>query len=487
MLDRTRIDPIPSNPDSAAPSHDEVSAALDRIVHSTEFRASPHLAAFLTFSVEKSLAGEATFIKAYSIATSVLGRHPSFDPQADPIVRVEATRLRRALERYYLHDGADDPILIDIPRGRYIAYFSYRDQGRRPEAPEVSSSDILPPDTDVLFANEAPNSNNPMPSSRSYLQSVWANLGQSERRSVTVFALALMGAFMTWSFVPMRSDVQKPLEQALILQPITTASIQNNAHAIDTVSPPNTEGISNRILFAMLQLVPFSNTSNHPEADEIAHRLITKLASLAPEFEGIPVFDPDMPTASTGNDLQLYTLMGTVFERMGEKRLVDISIRLVHQTSREIVWTRDFAINLDDSAGDAPIQRVADNVLVSLAGINGAIRVDDARRHHDSDQASSICQLCLANSDVALRTGKSDQINEAIACLSNLLTKKPDESLIYKQLAALRLAAGGDPDMRAKNLTLAASDLEAAIRLAPDDQFARRALLRLQSAQAQGL
>ena len=79
--------------------------------------------AFLRFIVEETLAGRGDRIKAYTIATSVLGRDEAFDPQSDPIVRIEASRLRRSLERYYLIAGQDDPIRIDIPKGGYVPSF----------------------------------------------------------------------------------------------------------------------------------------------------------------------------------------------------------------------------------------------------------------------------------------------------------------------------------------------------------------------------
>ena len=50
---------------------------------------------------------------------TVFGRDDSFDPQTDPVVRLEARRLRRALEHYYLTAGRDDPIRIEIPKGGY--------------------------------------------------------------------------------------------------------------------------------------------------------------------------------------------------------------------------------------------------------------------------------------------------------------------------------------------------------------------------------
>jgi hypothetical protein len=88
------------------PDGGEIRAALDRLVASPELSKSPQLAHFLTFIVDETLAGHAERIKAYGIAADTLGRDANFDPQNDPIVRVEAGRLRRTLEHYYANGGA---------------------------------------------------------------------------------------------------------------------------------------------------------------------------------------------------------------------------------------------------------------------------------------------------------------------------------------------------------------------------------------------
>lgn len=95
---------------------------LARMLASKDFQASKRLKAFLAFTVEETLAGRAGNIKAYNIAVGVFGRSEKFDPILDPIVRVEAGKLRSHLERYYLlHQG--DPLHISIPRGSYVPVF----------------------------------------------------------------------------------------------------------------------------------------------------------------------------------------------------------------------------------------------------------------------------------------------------------------------------------------------------------------------------
>ena len=105
------------------PSPEAIRAQLARILASDEFVASDRLKGFLRFVVEETLGGRADRLKAYTIALEVLGRDAGFDAQNDPIVRMEAGKLRRRLERYYLGAGRDDPIRIDIPKGGYAPKF----------------------------------------------------------------------------------------------------------------------------------------------------------------------------------------------------------------------------------------------------------------------------------------------------------------------------------------------------------------------------
>lgn len=107
----------------AQPDPGLVRSQLARIVASSEFAASARSRKFLRYIVEETLAGRGERIKAFAIATEVFGRNESFDAQGDPIVRIEASRLRRALEHYHALAGRDDPIRILVPKGGYQPIF----------------------------------------------------------------------------------------------------------------------------------------------------------------------------------------------------------------------------------------------------------------------------------------------------------------------------------------------------------------------------
>ena len=102
---------------------EKIERQLQRILDSPEFNAAKQQRKFFEFVVKETLLGRAHEIKAYTIATCVFGRSDDFDQNSDPIVSVQANRLRRALERYYLIAGKTDPIRIDIPKGTYVPTF----------------------------------------------------------------------------------------------------------------------------------------------------------------------------------------------------------------------------------------------------------------------------------------------------------------------------------------------------------------------------
>lgn len=120
-----------------APARSDVEAALARILEWPGLARSPQLARFLSYIVEARLSGEEANIKAYSIAVDVFGRPQSFDPQSDPIVRVQARRLRALLDDYYAEAGASEGVRFVLPVGRYVPEFRFAGPEAAPLEPEA--------------------------------------------------------------------------------------------------------------------------------------------------------------------------------------------------------------------------------------------------------------------------------------------------------------------------------------------------------------
>jgi CheY-like chemotaxis protein len=112
---------------------------LEQIFGSSDFDASRRSREFLRFIVEETLAGRGHDLTQATIATRVFGRRDDFDAVVDPIVRIQAGRLRRSLERYYLLSGRNDPVAIELRRGSYAATFRAQAEG------EAAATEDRPP------------------------------------------------------------------------------------------------------------------------------------------------------------------------------------------------------------------------------------------------------------------------------------------------------------------------------------------------------
>lgn len=106
---------------------------VERLTKSHSLHSSESLCRLLRYLAEHSLDHPGIPLKEYQIATEVLGRPAGFDPQSDSTVRVQAGRLRVKLAEYYAHEGGNDPILVEIPKGSYAITFQAR--GTQPGAP----------------------------------------------------------------------------------------------------------------------------------------------------------------------------------------------------------------------------------------------------------------------------------------------------------------------------------------------------------------
>jgi Tol biopolymer transport system component len=108
---------------------------LERVLASPGFLRNERMSRFLRFLAERHLEGYGNQLKESVIAVEVFGRKPDHDPLQDSIVRTEAGRLRGRLAEYYVGEGKDDAIVIELPKGGYTPAFRLRDPARQPALP----------------------------------------------------------------------------------------------------------------------------------------------------------------------------------------------------------------------------------------------------------------------------------------------------------------------------------------------------------------
>ena len=123
--------------------HDLVRAALARVLASDTFAGAKRSAKLLEFLVIAVLEGRAQYLKEYTLGAEALGRGADFDPRVDPIARVEASRLRGRLQLYYATEGAQDDVVIALPKGGYVPQITQRAHAT-PSPTATSESHLLP-------------------------------------------------------------------------------------------------------------------------------------------------------------------------------------------------------------------------------------------------------------------------------------------------------------------------------------------------------
>jgi TolB-like protein/tetratricopeptide (TPR) repeat protein len=141
---------------SEGPSESEIRTHVEKLLASRPFVRSARLARFLNFAVDHALAGTGGEVKEYLVGVEVFDRRPGYDPRIDPIVRVEARRLRAKLKAYYASAGKADAIVVQFPKGAYVPVFRTR-AGKSSRMKAPASSGAGPSSLAVLpFANLTP-------------------------------------------------------------------------------------------------------------------------------------------------------------------------------------------------------------------------------------------------------------------------------------------------------------------------------------------
>jgi hypothetical protein len=365
---------------------DKVFAALKEIIASDEFATSPQLTAFLTFSVNQTLDGQGPALKAYTIATEVLGRPSAFDPQNDPIVRVEATRLRRAIDRYYTTKGASDPLRITMPKGGYSVTFESHD------------AEPLP-------------THRPSPSPR-----------RDREGGISIkLALVLVIAFFAtasavgigWKIWSER-QTNATLPQILTLQEYPEPPLtQSNA---SSAIPPRSVKWKPRIAAIAIQ------------TDSTAKRFMNDIVDIMIRFDGITVFQQSITEEPIPDDL--YTLEGTVRSESAST----IDIRLIHAASGRIVLGSLITLRDDNEVMRSSARKLA----LEIAGRNGVIRTDALPAASTNAAAGSSPQACLAMVHVAIKTQEVQLLASARLCMDELLKSAGNSSMLLALSADLR-------------------------------------------------
>lgn len=407
----------------------EVRAQLERILASTEFSVPQRVRQFLTYVIHQTLAGHADRIKAYSVAVEVFGRDANFDMQNDPVVRIEAGRLRRALERYYLLAGSSDPILIEIPKGGYVPRFLRRDSRASDTASAVPAATESFPET-----------------GRTRFGSRWIAWGVAAAMACLALPFVWIAALPKPS--PLAKDVPRLAGPSLIVR-------------------------------------PFSNLTGQPEVNAYVAGLGEELLAQLSRFKELTVFGTGTSAAvSTGaSPAEMTNPLGNRYLLEGGIRLSDgklrVTARVLDGESSAIVWSGIY--DADPKAADVVgvETAIASKIATAVAQPYGII-FSAAPRPARSGGIQNLDAYQCTHRFYRYRTVLSQSEHAATrACLEQVTARYPDFSTGWAMLAYLYLDENRfQLNRRAgSSLERARSSAERAVRLDPDNVRALQALM----------
>ncbi|MBX9843154.1 MAG: hypothetical protein K2Z80_15235 [Xanthobacteraceae bacterium] len=403
----------------SAPSPDEIRAALDHMLLSDVFSRSPQLGAFLRFVTEAVLHGKGDRIKAYTIGVEVLRRDTSFDPQVDPIVRVEATRLRRAIERYYAGPGRDDAVVIDLPRGSYVPTFRHREFAE-PATSLIGEAESGPKSWSESWSWSKSGSKS---GSKSWSKSSWPKrLLQPPMLAVLTAAAAFVAAALASGlYLGRHADTSAAI----------AAAGDGDAHRSAALSPGNGMPV---VLIEPIHVIGAPSPS-HPVA---AERLRAKIGDAFARFDTINVASAlagaTAATAARPAPRSDYVLSGSLEYAGGDA--ANAWFTLASVAEGKLVWSRTFEqIHPPGGTGlteDSVVVTLTNSLLQSY----GVIRSRD-RAHQLASNVGDPRYRCVLEAADSMQKADRQLHNAARACLENLTAHDPSFALGFTFLAML--------------------------------------------------
>ena len=424
-------------------SAEECRAAAARILASSAFQASPNLAAFLRFVIEATLAGQSDRIKGYTIGTEALGRGRDFDPQTDPIVRVEAGRLRRTLYSYYANGGSNDPIVIALPIGSYVPTFTRRE----PASP-------VPP------AGETAAQAAPRPRAR------LASIATTGIAAVVIFGMVHVAV--------MRAGKDA---EAVSPDRFRIASTQSEAAPLRLAGAGVSDARGPGLAMPLVAVDPILAVGA-PGARFDAAALQQKLQNALARFDEVRVhIDPPAP-----KDVQSPSRQATVDYRLAAvldaqaANAPQLTFRLLDGADSSVVWSKAYQ-NYDGE--HAAEENLLLDVMSTLAGPDGVI-LPNERRRRGATAAVDPRYSCILDSYQYWRRYNADLHARVRGCLEALTKAVPNSSIGHAMLAYVYVRehyfgrAEHEGDVPAAELAFAAA--RRAVELNPNSALAYHAL-----------
>jgi TolB-like protein/Tfp pilus assembly protein PilF len=422
-----------------APGADDVRAELERILSNPRFQASEKRRAFLRFIVGETLAGRADRLKGYTVAVEVFGRDENFDSQADPVVRLEARRLRRDLNSYYIEAGSHDPVRISIPKGTYVPHF---------ERHEVTQTRAVSDEEQATNSYEAP-----------------AN-GVSSASAGRQRSIAL----------PPRNLVVAALLVTIIA--LATIVWRQNAENGRSVSTADERGPG-------VVVLPFEALSSTDDSRYLASGISQELVANLVRFPGFRLYtlpisfktDGAAEPARLGRELGVtYVVSGSVNANTKEIR---VTTRTIEAKSGRVLWSQTYDRPLAPEALIRVQKDLASEIATVIGQPYGVVSSDVANQMTTSKVSNMQSYVCVLRAYGYRRSFLRKEFDPVLGCLQQAVRRDPDYSDAWAMLGWLHVDAGrigyagyNTQDEYEKALQAASE----AVRLAPNSILALKVL-----------
>ncbi|QJF51110.1 tetratricopeptide repeat protein [Roseobacter ponti] len=427
------------NPELIDPS--EVRNQLERILAFSGLQSNLRRRDMLAFIVEEALAGRSSQIKATSIAMEVFQRGPDFDQQSDPVVRLEARKLRRDLDNYYAGEGREDPIRIAIPKGGYVPEFAWL---ARRDAERATPEDATPASVDGGKAEGRP--------AVARATSEWSIRRPAFAAAAGITVMICFALVLFWSI---GSNGQNAGE-AMPSRGVTILIEAFDARDADDQTVLIAQGLSHEVAAALLRF---------PDL-----RVHLMPAQKAQEAEA---------GSESHQSLQgAFTVTGAVWREAGD---VFVRAELSRRADQQILWSDRYA----EGVQGRTLTEIQDEISSRIASVTGqqyGHAMKDVRTDLEDDSAAPSLRgfACVASAQIYRRTYSALEYPAARECLEETVRTEPDYARAWAMLTYLRNDAarfGHDTERtREEAFDLARSAGLRALNLDPHDTDALQAM-----------
>ena len=385
---------------------------LDRILKSGPFLQARRRQRFLEYIVNETLAGRGERLKGYDVAREVFDRSEAFDPNVDPIVRVEAARVRDKLREYYEADGRSDPIRIDLPKGSYTPHIEFRQAPTLEPQPE--QLEAVPPDRqpDPVQAPAALMDERPSPAPP------WLKRLMRWQMAVPALALLLMlGAVGTWHY----RNPSVPAPERTAENPV--------------VEVPKGPAIA---------VLPFVNLSGDPKQEYFSDGLTEDILTALSRARDLRVLARNttfqykgqaVDVSKLGRELKVgYVLEGSIQRTDSRLR---VSAQLIDTETGSHIW----ADRYDRELADVFLvqDEIVSQIVAKISGNYGVIEIAESqvgRRAKGPDEIQAY-DLVLRAQDVMRPEWSRETFGAAKEMLRRAIALDPSNARARRELAYL--------------------------------------------------